>query len=349
MDLNSMLNPKRPEEDYRESGRRSVSAQSQGKPSLPALSTQPSSGSQGYLSRPSDAYTYTPSPALHTPTPPAPPQNNHHRPSHGQYASAPMTPGQVLSHQHAPLQSPQVLHSPYGRTATTPGSGQPGVPSHYFARQPSMSQTPSSAHEYTPGSQHRSPHSPHHSRPGPPTLQHQQSYPGTPLGPPPSRSSMPPVGESPVNHRKPSYASQAPYPNVMGPYQPGLHRTASYTNSPESRHQRPPLQRQDTSSSSNGFPGRERSVSVSPKTVVTNLPSARSDSVVQESQFPPVNSRPQSFDNSSTNSAGACSPFHIDSVALHEIYPSAPSLTSYASELTYCCRFKSHCSADSPW
>ncbi|KAB8337035.1 hypothetical protein FH972_021339 [Carpinus fangiana] len=266
MNIHSLLNDKADEND--DAARRSASSSS--RPPLPLLSTASSSNSQH---RASDGHPFPQS--AHSMSAATPPPA-HARPAN-QYVQTPMSatsPG-----PYAYLQQGQPLQSPYTQSATTPGTQQ--AQNHYFAPRPShSSQTPSSALDYTPLSQQRSPMSPY-SQPRPPPPQHQSSYhqpshPGTPLGPPPSRGSAQLLRESPqLHHRRSSGASYGSYGSQSVP-QATASPYASHQQQqppPSATHQHAAPATRHESRETNGYRAeRNHSMSVSPKTVVTDLP-----------------------------------------------------------------------------
>jgi len=278
MDFNTILNG---EDDERRRPRGSSGAQSRSN-TLPTLHTTPSESPGIARSRTLQDDQYFPlqtSPAGY-----APPQLPRSASYHAGPYSAGSPIGPPLSQQLAPI-------SPH---AQSPSTGQPPTSLHRHISHPSQTSTPTSMYPPTPYGTRHSPvvaHSPYGQAPPP-----IQGYPGHPItpsaghphplqhpyqqqqqrrvlsGPPPnmhlqmsspdSRQPHYPQRISPGGHQLPSS-----YVGHVSTAAPVVHPMHAPPSIPRSQHSR--------QSSSLGVTGRERtqSISVSPKTLVTDLPS----------------------------------------------------------------------------
>ncbi|KXT08708.1 hypothetical protein AC579_1570 [Pseudocercospora musae] len=201
-----------------------------------------------------------------------------HAPSSGQYPF-PYQPAQ--SPAAAPGQQPYRAYEPY--SATTPGPRPPShaypltnpSPSHYnqtlhHPHTASHSPTPSSHHSQTPHSVRQSPlsHIPQQP-PQPLSHQYQHSQPSTPLGPPPH---IPRHGANQFDTGSPFHTRTFSGASNGAMASPAQHQASigSLIQSP-SAHHRPSPQRR-SGSDYHSQTERERSLSVSPKTMVPPRP-----------------------------------------------------------------------------
>ncbi|KAI9774227.1 MAG: mRNA-capping enzyme subunit beta [Geoglossum umbratile] len=266
----------------------------QGKPAQPPPLQPPSQ--TDFRSPSGSSYHSAQSPYQHTPTSSlsggqqypfsqhAPPQSpvgqGQYPPSSIQrdsYSSVPIS-GQSHHYYHHPSQSP------YPPSGTTPGSAHP-PPQHQRSHSSYSTPTPTSAQAPAPYARHESPVLPgSHAFPQPQAQQHQHqhSQPSTPLGPPPPYTRTSSAGQreqhSPYSHRRNqsggSYgAAPQNQPGSPTPQMPqGMTRTAvtptGHTPTGHSLAQSP-LSDQDRGGREYiAARERERSVSVSPKTML---------------------------------------------------------------------------------
>lgn len=175
------------------------------------------------------------------------------------------------SAQYGPINTPL---SPYAISTISPGN------QHQYGNRPSshasVPSTPSSTYGQTPHTYHESPVSNYpYPNAGGSYMQHPLSQPGTPLGPPNGPFRLPSHGsrDSPSILNTLQSPSGGTHGHPVAPYRPSPQASISHiVNAPLSYDQAPapvPLIQTNTSETDD----RERSVSVSPKTVLNVLPS----------------------------------------------------------------------------